>query len=206
MLRVQLQINAETERLDKVPSGERESRHAARATELSRDQRDNALEADRALILLKEEGSSVAFPEAVEQMRDSMLTVAGRLERADTGETTQLIEQIIVETLDEMILALQRELEKMKSEQQQQQQQQQQQDPSLVNPLAELKMIRSLQNLVNRLTRQIGLDIEGEQAVDEDNLRLLDDLARRQERIRAATYDLSTGKSSLGQEMRRGSQ
>jgi hypothetical protein len=202
MLRVQLQINAETERLDKVPTGDRESRHAARATDLARTQRENALEADRALLLLKEEGSSVAFPEAVEQMRDSMTIVAGRLDRTDTGQTTQLIEQTIVETLDEMILAMQQELEKLKQQQQQQQQQQQNQDPALVNALAELKMIRSLQNQINRLTRQIGLDIEGEQATDADNQKLLRDLARRQQRVQEATYDLQSGKSPLGQELR----
>jgi hypothetical protein len=208
MLRIQLQINAETERLDKVPSADRESRHAARATELARTQRDNALDADRALILLKEEGSSVAFPEAVEQMRNSMNLVASRLDHTDTGETTRLIEQIIVETLDEMILALQRELEKMKQQEQQQQQQQQQQpqDQALVDAIAELKMIRSLQNQVNRMTRQVGLEVEGEQAVDEENLKLLGDLKRRQRRIQEATYDLSTGKSSLGQELRKRSQ
>lgn len=205
MLRLQLRINAETERLDKVAADERTSRHAAKTTELGRSQRDNALEADRALVLLKEEGSSVAFPEAVQQMRDNMLSVAGRLDRTDTGQTTQLIEQIIVETLDEMILALQRELEKLKEqEQQQQQQQQQDRDPALVDVLAELKMIRSLQNQVNRLTRQIGLDVEGEQAHAPETRQLLQDLARRQQRIQEATYDLSTGKASLGQQLRQG--
>lgn len=203
MLRIQLRINADTERLDKVAVPARESRHAARATDLARTQRENALEADRALILLKEEGSSVAFPEAVEQMRDSMVTVAERLDRTDTGETTRLIEQIIVETLDEMILALQRELEKIKQQEQQQQQQQQQEgDKALVDTIAELKMIRSLQNQVNRLTKQIGLDIDGEQAADGENRKLLRDLSRRQQRIQQATYDMHAGKSALGQELR----
>jgi hypothetical protein len=137
-----------------------------------------------------------------------MVTVARRLEQADTGETTQLIEQIIVETLDEMILALQKELEKLKEqqEQQQQQQQQQDQDPPLVDVLAELKMIRSLQNQVNRLTKQLGLQIEGEQALEPDAVQLLNDLSLRQQRIQEATYDLSTGKTSLGQQLRQGGQ
>jgi len=200
MLRLQLQINAETVRLDKVPEDQRESRHISKATDLSRDQMENALDADRALVLLKEEGSSVAFPEAIEQMRDNMRTVAGRLEDVDTGETTQLIEQIIVETLDEMIFALQRELEKMQQQDQQQQQQQNQdQDPPLVDVLAELKMIRSLQSQINRLTRQIGLQVDIDQPADLDAVKLLDDLSLRQQRIQEATYDLSTGKAQLGQ-------
>lgn len=203
MLRVQLMINAETVRLDKVPEDERESRHFTKATDLSRDQYENALEADQALLLLKEEGSSVAFPEAVEQMRDNMFTVVTRLEKADTGETTQLIEQIIVETLDEMILALQREMEKMKEQEQEpQDQEQQEQDPPLVDILAELKMIRSLQSQINRLTRQIGLQVDGDQAVEQDTINLLNDLSQRQQRIQEATYDLSTGKAALGNELK----
>jgi hypothetical protein len=59
---------------------------------------------------------------------------------------------------------------------------------------------------VNRLTRQIGLEVEGEQAADEENRKLLRDLSRRQQRIQEATYDLSTGKSALGQELRQRSQ
>lgn len=72
-----------------------------------------------------------------------------------------------------------------------------------MNALAELKMIRSLQNQINRLTRQIGLDIEGEQAADAENQKLLRDLARRQQRVQEATYDLQSGKSPLGQQLRK---
>ncbi|MEZ6118652.1 MAG: hypothetical protein R3C28_19090 [Pirellulaceae bacterium] len=39
-------------------------------------------EADKALLLLVEEGSSIAFPEATEQMRSDMLEVAERLTEA----------------------------------------------------------------------------------------------------------------------------
>ena len=104
-------------------------------------------------MLLQEEGSSVAFPEAVEQMRDNMLEVAHRLEAADTGDTTQIIEQLIVETLEEMIFALQKEMEKLKQQEGEPPPPGEPQDPPLVDLLAELKMIRSLQNQINRLTR-----------------------------------------------------
>ena len=101
-----------------------------------------------------------------------------------------------IETLEEMILSLQQELEKLKEQQQQQQQQQgEQQDPPLVDTLAELKMVRSLQNQVNRLTKQIGLEITGEQAEEADSVELLEDLSRRQQRIQEATYDLATGRN-----------
>jgi hypothetical protein len=193
MLRAQLKINTETVRLEGVDKGAR----ASQSTALSKDEAANSVEADKTLNLLKEEGSSVAFPEAIEQMRDNMRLVTGRLDKSDTGETTQLIEQMIVEGLEEMLLAVQQEMEKARQQKNQQGKQKsgQPQDKELVAQLQELKMIRSLQNQVNRLTRQIGVQIEGEQASDADTLKLAEDLARRQKRIQEATYDLSTGKN-----------
>ncbi|RLS55104.1 MAG: hypothetical protein DWH91_10185 [Planctomycetota bacterium] len=198
MLKVQLQINGETTRLDKIPEKERNPAHFDKCNAASQLQQGNVTDADKTLALLKEEGSSVAFPEAVEQMRDSMEMIATRLTRADTDSTTQLLEQIVVETLEEIILALQKELESQrqkKNQPPQKSQQGQPQDQKLVNQLAELKMIRSLQNQVNRVTKQIGIEIDGEQAADPDHRKLADGLAKRQQRIQSATYDLATGRN-----------
>ncbi len=197
MLDRQLAINDDTLKLAEVPETQWEDRHDTRSTQVSRLQAENVTDADKALVLLKEEGSSVAFPEAVEQMRTNMQTVVTRLQRSDVGETTQLLEQIIVEGLEEMLFSLQREIEKQSDPNQQQEQQQQQQpgDRPLVDQLAELKMIRSLQNQVNRLTRQFGLQIEGDRATQGEDLQFLQDLAGRQQRIQEATYDLSVGRN-----------
>lgn len=198
MLRRQEQINAETRRLDAIPAAERSSTFGAKIEVIRRQQLDNELEAEKALNLLKSDGSSVAFPEAVEQMRANMQVVSRRLAQLDTGLTTQLVEQLIQETLEEMIFALRQEMEKQDERRQQPQQQQQEMSPEeqgLVNQLAELKMIRSLQNQVNRLTRQLGMEIDGEQAQSTDQLQLIRDLAQRQLRIQEATYDLSVGKN-----------
>jgi hypothetical protein len=198
MLRRQEQINAETRRLDAIPAAERSSTFGAKIEVIRRQQLDNELEAEKALNLLKSDGSSVAFPEAVEQMRANMQVVSRRLAQLDTGLTTQLVEQLILETLEEMIFALRQEMEKQDERRQQPQQQQQEMSPEeqgLVNQLAELKMIRSLQNQVNRLTRQLGMEIDGEQAQSTDQLQLIRDLAQRQLRIQEATYDLSVGKN-----------
>ncbi len=197
MLKLIARINADTLRLDAKAAAERGEAHFTKSRDLSRQEQQNVLSAEKALALLKEEGSSVAFPEAVEQMQSNMAAVAVRLTKGDTGETTQLLEKLIVESLEEMVLSLQKELEQIKQDQQQQQPGQQggQQNRRLVEQLAELKMIRSLQNQVNRLTKQVGLQIEGEQAEDADTVHLLRDLARRQQRIQDATYDLSIGRN-----------
>ena len=126
-----------------------------------------------------------------------MLTVARRLERADVGEITQNIEADIVESLKEILEAMQKELEKLKDQKQQQQQQQQQEKkpPPLVNKLAELKMLRSLQYRVNRRTKQMGRLVEGEQALDADVVGQLRLLSERQAKVQKATHDLATGKN-----------
>src|SRR5262249_49597842 len=152
--------------------------------------------AAKALTLLREEGSSIAFPEAVEQMRDDMLTVVGRLERFDVAELTQGIERDIIESLEELVEALQKEMEKSKDKKQNQPPQEgQQQDPSLVDQLAELKTLRALQYRVNRRTKILGREVDGEQAVVPDIVKQLREQARRQEKIQKATYDLSTGRN-----------
>ncbi|SFH72314.1 hypothetical protein [Planctomicrobium piriforme] len=199
MLKRQQHINKETLRVDAIGAEDRPRQNfASQADTLRKEQEDNALEAEKAAHLLKEEGSSVAFPEAVEQMHDNMRVVVSRLAKQETGKTTQLVEQLIVETLDEMIAALRKELEKKQDQKQQQGPQGQPgppQDPSLVDQLAELKLIRSLQSQVNRLTKQIGTEVDTVTAGDPDQVKLIQDLRARQERIQEATYDLSVGRN-----------
>lgn len=181
-----------------VPESQRNERHRNRSVELGRSEDEIALLADKALTLLKEEGSSVAFPEAIEQLRDDMRSVARRLERTDVAEITQGMERDIMETLEELIASLQKELEKLKDkkqQQKQQQQQQQKQEQGLVDALAELKMLRSLQFRVNRRTKQLGRLVDGEQAVEQEVLQELQKLSLRQARIQEATHSLAAGKN-----------
>jgi len=198
MLKRQQQVNQETRRIDGIPAADRAKQNfASQADVLRKDQEDNALEAEKTSHLLKEEGSSVAFPEAVDQMLQNMNVVASRLSKQETGKTTQLVEQLIVETLEEMIAALRQELQK-KQEQQQGGaggQAGPPQDPSLVDQIAELKLIRSLQTQINRLTKQIGTELDGELPSDPGQMQLIRDLRVRQERIQKATYDLSVGRN-----------
>ena len=56
--------------------------------------------------MLRDDGSAVAFPEAVEQMRDDMRQIVERLAQAKVGRVTQSIEEDILAALKEMIEAL----------------------------------------------------------------------------------------------------
>ena len=65
----------------------------------------------------------------------------------------------------------------------------------LVDKLAELKMLRSLQHRINRRTKRLGRMIDGEQAQKPDVVTQLQELSNRQGRVQDATYDLVTGKN-----------
>ena len=200
MLAMQLAVFQGTTTLGQVAADAWVGRHTTQSIKLARDEEEIAVEAIKALTLLKEEGSSVAFPEAVVELREDMLVVSRRLEESKVGKLTRAIEKDIIESLEEMIDALQKELEKSEDdkkdqEQKKQQQQQQDQEPPLVDKLSELKMLRALQLRVNRRTRRLARLIDGEQAKDNDVLQQLKDLARRQARVQKAARDLATGRN-----------
>ncbi len=197
MLALQLIVYNDTLTLSKTGKKD-DPTYEAKSKQLARNEDEIVVEAEKTLVLLKSEGSSVAFPDAAEAIRDDMATIVQRLDKADPGELTQTIERNVIEALEEMIDALQKELEKQKDkdkQQQQQQQQQQEDENALVDALAELKMLRSLQLRINRQTKQLGRLIDGEQAQEPEIIEQLQTLSRRQAKIQQAAYDLSTGKN-----------
>jgi hypothetical protein len=197
MLSMQLLVYQETLRLDKESEG-KDANLIARGKQLATQEEEIVQEVDKALVVLREEGSSVAFPEAVEAIREDAAAIVELLDQGKTGELTQTLEQAVIEAIEEMVDALQKEMEKKKDNEEPQQgepQQGQPQDKPLVDALSELKMLRSLQLRINRRTRQLGRMIEGDQAGEPELLKQLKTLSGRQSRIQRATYDLSTGRN-----------
>jgi hypothetical protein len=135
--------------------------------------------------------------------------VHAHLRRTDVGSETVVIEDDIIATLKEMIEAL----KKARQENQAKQGKPSQgggmpQDQKLIDLIAELKMIRSMQMRVNSRTQLYGKQYEGEQAPPvagaKDNRereryegiqRELKDLAGRQEKLSKVTHDIATGKN-----------
>jgi hypothetical protein len=199
MLLMEIQLHLDTVTLSKTTKNAWTPKHFGKARDLSVQQESIADEAYRALALLKEEGSSVAFPKGVEQIRDDMLNIAHRLGKNDVGELTQSIEKDVIESLEELVSALQSEIENRKKPENQRRRQQRgqqgDQDHQLVEQLAELKMLRSLQLRVNRRTKTIGRLIKGEQATTDDLAAELQSLARKQAEIQEATYILASGRN-----------
>ncbi|MFV1965446.1 MAG: hypothetical protein ACC628_08495 [Pirellulaceae bacterium] len=197
MLEIQLRVYQSTQRLDKIPAEQRGREVDIQAGKLSFEENKLVVEADKALLLLREEGSSVAFPETVEQMRDDMTQVTDLLAVTKTGAITQGYEEDVISAPEEMIEALQKAQQEQeeKKEKRQQQRQVSPQDIPLVDQLAEIKMIRSLQLRVNTRTQRYARLLENMddpvgQAEDEDLMRALEKLAEKQRRIHRVTRDI----------------
>ncbi len=199
MLELQIEVYEGTVNLDKLADDQGDHDVEIESGKLSRKEGLISAEADKTLALLREEGSSVAFPETVEQMKEDMDQVTGRLSRANVGQLTQGVEQDIVKALEEMIAALQKA---------QKEQQMRRggggggggggsQDQPLVNQIAELKMIRALQMRVNTRTGRYSKLLEegSEQAQDPDLVEALQRLSEREQRIYRTTRDIVVGKN-----------
>ena len=197
MLAMQKIINESTQRIDKTPREKRSRQEELLCVDLSKKEVFLVRQANAALAVLRDEGTAVAFPEAMIAVREDMRTVADLLARADTGELTQSVEQDIVAALEEMIAALQKE---QKSDPQQSGNMDQDgmpQPPPLLDILAELKMIRSLQMRVNRRTDRVARLVDGkvEADVPEPVKDIVRKLAEREGRIVQVTEDLATGRN-----------
>tara|TARA_R110002049_G_scaffold72490_1_gene186980 strand:- start:75333 stop:77264 length:1932 start_codon:yes stop_codon:yes gene_type:complete len=193
MAAMQSQVLDDTVTLSATPKTQRNRQTDLKSGELAFEEKKITLEADRAMLLLREEGSSVAFPEVVSQIRDDTMRVTDRLGQSKIDAVTQGIQQDILAALEEMIGALQkaqRDLEK--------QRQQQQQPPSggspgeqpLVQALAELKLIRTMETRVKSTTERYSGLLESGESTTDDVLPLLQNLSERQNRLYRITRDL----------------
>jgi hypothetical protein len=196
MLELQRDVYDGTVRLDKVPPTQWTHNHEIQSSRLSGKESQIVIECDKALLLLREDGTSVAFPEAVEQMQEDMQQVVVRLGQAKVGSITQEIEKDIIAQLEEMIEALKKAQQDMEDRKQQGQPPPgRPQDPALVDLLAEVKMIRALQMRVNRRTARYSKLVEGEQAEKLELIEALQRLAEREQRIYRVTRDLELGRN-----------
>ena len=195
MLEMQREVYEATVGLDKIPTAERTHNHEIESSRLSGNEMQIVVEVDKALLVLHEDGTTIAFAEAADQMRTDMRQVVDRLSQAKVGEITQGIEMDIIATLEEMIESLKKTRKDMDKKRQKSNMQGQQQDSPLVDKLAELKMIRALQMQINSRTERYSKLIEGEQAENAELIDALKRLAERQQRVYKVTHDLASGKA-----------
>ena len=204
--RVRTMLKAEREIVaaaGKLAASEAMSRREVQleAARLGREQEAVTAEADRALTLVRDDGSAVAIPEALGQVRDDSAQVANRLARGDLTPATLGIAGDIVTGLEELLAAL----EKSRREDEQRQEQAgpgggrpaEPGEQPLVDKLAELKMLRSLQARVNARTERFAtlLDAGAEEALEAELVAALGRLADRQRAIERAARDIVAGRT-----------
>jgi hypothetical protein len=196
MLQLQREVLEGTVRLDKIPEGDRTHDQEIEASRLANREAEIGREADKALLLLRADGTSVAFPEAVAQMRQDIQQITERLAEAKVGKVTQSLEEDVIAALQEMLDALKKA---------QKDQQNKKPRPSkgggqppaqpLVETIAELKLIRSMQLWVNTRNKRLAKLIEGEQADKAEVIDMLGRLGEREKRIHETTRDIEVGKN-----------
>ena len=139
------------------------------------------------------------------------VNVADLLHLTDVGFQTQTIEQDIIDTLKEMIEALKKQQQDLKNKNNKPGQPGQPQDQKLIELLAELKMIRSLQIRVNNRTKTYAQEYQGEQAPSPVTVptpqekqkaemvhKYMKELADRQLKIFEVTNNIAKGKNESG--------
>jgi len=194
MLAAQVEVYDATKKLDTAQANLPTHELEIAAGRLSRKERQIIQMAERALTLLQEDGTSLAFPEALNQAKEDMQTVATRLAALQVATLTQSIEEDIIAALEESLAAIQQAIKKLRQQKGKQKKSSGQPDKKpLVDQLAELRMIRSLQHRVNRRTTMYAKLIEGEQTMQAELQEALNRLASRQHRIFEATRDLHSG-------------
>ena len=182
-----------------TPKEARTTEFEISANRLAGDQKIIATAAGRALLLLKEDGTSIAFPVTVEELQQDMAQVATRLSAAKVNEITQQIEADIVETLNELIEALVQRQEEMEEQEQQEQEQQGESaepgDAPLVDQIAELKMLKSLQQRIYKRHQRYSKYLDDPNdpigvSQEPDIIAALDRLADRQAQLTEITRQL----------------
>ncbi len=165
-------------------------------------------DADAALVLLREDGTAQAMVELLLQTRFDMDEIRQRLEGAVLDAMTLDIEDAVVAALEEMLSAVKQAIQEAKARQDDLTENPQRADPRngdapgdepLVQMLAELKIIRSMQQRVNERTQRCEAEmatLQNEPDADYGPLRKrVEELARQQNRISRILHDLKVGKT-----------
>ncbi len=179
MLAEQIKVNQATQELESKgpPNWTREDELVLAGT--AQNQLGLIEQAEQALRILKEEGTTIVFPRMVEQLGEDMRESHGRLQGKETGPETQRIQSEVVNTLKELIEAIQKlQEEGMPGGGEGGGQEAGKQPAPLLPGSAELKLLRSCQQRVNRDTEALKTKAANGELIDprqqKDRARLAD--------------------------------
>lgn len=178
MLARQLRINQDTDGLAKKPAAQWTRPEQLLAGELGQGETSLAGDADKTLSILKQEGSTVAFPRVVEQLASDFHEAGRRLSAQDAGPVTLRVQSDIIESLQQLLEAV-RQMQAKLAEQANAQSEgsDSQKPPPLLPNSAELKLLRAYQSRLNRDTTRFNKDR------GEDKMPLPDDMQSRMQQL-----------------------
>ena len=172
MLRMQVEVKASTEGIDKTVKalGGKPAVAEIQKSQAEAD-KENAIiaEAEKTLKLMEGEGTAVVFAGVLNQVKGDMEAIQKRLNEARVGEDTQTIEQDVIDQLKMMLEALKKakqDLENKPSDPKPSDPNAKKQDNKLLELLAELKLIKFQQETLNKRTVMYNKQDPGEQAKD----------------------------------------
>ena len=202
MLELQKSIYDSTLRLDeklkKNDGKDADGTLSVESVRLSGRENDVYMEGNKALLLLQEDGTAVAMTEALASAVEDIQGVIELFNKANVGVSNQTRQENILATLEELLEAIKREMKDMEDKEQQSQNGESpagEMIEALVDQLAELKMIRSMQMRINKTTQRCQKLITGPAAEDPEVINVLNELSVREERLRQILHDISIGKN-----------
>ncbi|AMV26474.1 hypothetical protein VT84_18895 [Gemmata sp. SH-PL17] len=198
MLKLQAEVKVDTENIDKTVQS-LGGKPAIAEIQKSQTQADKESQivgiAEATLKLMEGEGSAVVFAGVLKEVKGDMESVQKRLNEARVGADTQQIESDIIEQLKMMKEALKKarqDLENKPSEPKPNDPNAKKPDNKLLELLAELKLVRSLQEQVNKRTVMYNKQDPGEQAKDALIQAELNQLAARQKVLQEMLHKIAT--------------
>ncbi len=180
MLGRQLECNKATARLSELGADKWKRSDQLELAEIAQKQRWVGDEADQALFILTEEGSTVVLPQLIEQVRDDARLAADRLAAADAGHTVRMIQDELEQVLRDIIEAVKKKQEELENSggggasggaQ------------PLLPGSAELKLLRACQQRVNKMTTALEEFRAGPDADQKEVQSSLDQLHKRQDDV-----------------------
>jgi|GEM_PF-562408 len=158
MLSRQVEVNKATRRLSELGVDNWDRKDQNQLGEVVEKQRWVSTQADEALFILKEEGSTVVLPPLIEQVRDDASYVADQLAVTDVGRPILLAQEDLELVLRDIIDAVVRQQEEL------QEGGEGGGGGSGNSPLlpgsAELKLLRACQVRINNTTEKLAVEVE----------------------------------------------
>ncbi|MDZ4849923.1 MAG: hypothetical protein SGI77_11605 [Pirellulaceae bacterium] len=201
MLEMQNRVLDQSKRLMNTAGANDDRQIEIQASKLSIEERKILMEGQKALLLLQDEGSSMAFPEAVQQMNEDIAWTVEAFSQSKINSSTISTQEEIITALEEMIESLSETQKKMEEKKKKKDGQSQggggggDQEQPLVDALAELRLIKTLQLRINSRTQRLAKDagqIDDPKGEVENAgiLEQLRELAGRQDKIQQVTRDI----------------